>query len=74
MQGLEMPAMRDELRRQPVEQLGMAGGSPRRPKSLGVATRPRPKWSCQSRLTITRVESGLSGSAEPAGQGKPATG
>ena len=26
-----------------------------------MATRPRPKWYCQIRLTITRVDSGLSG-------------
>ena len=34
---------------------GWLGFSPRRPKSLAVATRPRPKWYCQMRLTITRV-------------------
>ncbi len=33
---------------------------PRWPKSLGVATRPLPKWYCQMRLTITRAVSGLS--------------
>ena len=32
------------------------------PKSLGVSTRPWPKWYCQMRLTITRAVSGLSGS------------
>ena len=35
--------------------------SPIVPKSLGVATIPRPKWCCQRRLTITRAVSGLSG-------------
>ena len=25
-----------------------------RPKSLGVSTMPRPKWDCQTRLTIDR--------------------
>ena len=39
---------------------GWLGGSPSRPKSLGVPASPRPKWYCQIRLTITRVESGLS--------------
>ena len=47
--------------REPIEKLGMEGASPRCPKSLDVADRPRPKWYCQTRLTITRVESGLSG-------------
>ena len=32
------------------------------PKSLEVRTRPKPKWYCQTRLTITRVVSGLFGS------------
>ena len=32
-----------------------------RPKSLDVPARPRPKWYCQTRLTMTRVERGLSG-------------
>ena len=31
---------------------------PALPKSLGVATRPRPKWNCQIRLIITRDVSG----------------
>src|SRR5436190_21460759 len=34
---------------------GCVGGSPRLPKSLGVATMPRPRWCCQSRLTMTRA-------------------
>ena len=34
---------------------GCVGRSPCVPKSLGVATIPRPKWCCQSRLTITRA-------------------
>ena len=39
------------------------GSAPRTPKSLGVATMPRPKWCCQRRFTITRAVSGLSGLA-----------
>ena len=39
---------------------GCVGRSPRKPKSLAVATMPLPKWCCQSRLTITRAVSGLS--------------
>ena len=39
---------------------GWVGGSPIVPKSLGVRTRPTPKWYCQTRLTITRAVSGLS--------------
>ena len=41
---------------------GWVGGSPKRPKSLALATSPRPKWCCQSRLTITRQASGFEGS------------
>src|SRR5437588_595444 len=33
------------------------------PKSLGVATSPRPKWYSHTRLTMTRAVSGLSGPA-----------
>ena len=33
-----------------------------RPKSPGVSTRPRPKWCCQTRLTMLRHVSGLAGS------------
>src|SRR5665213_3265036 len=39
---------------------GCVGGSPWRPKSLGVRTRPAPKCHCQIRLTRTRATSGLS--------------
>ena len=62
VQRLELPAA---ARRTPLasqsSSSGWLGRSPSRPKSLGVPTRPRPKWYCQTRLTITRVESGLSG-------------
>ena len=43
MQALEPPAAAKQLAGQPIEQFGMEGGSPRVPKSLGVATRPRPR-------------------------------
>ena len=33
---------------------------PLEPKSLGVDTRPLPKWYCQMRLTITRAVRGFS--------------
>ena len=36
---------------------GCVGFSPWLPKSLGVATMPRPKWCCHSRFTITRAKS-----------------
>ena len=39
---------------------GWVGASPVLPKLLGVRTIPSPKWSCQSRFTITRAVSGLS--------------
>src|SRR3978361_866898 len=42
---------------------GWLGRSPILPKLLGVATSPRPKWCSQTRLTITRAVSGLSGLA-----------
>ena len=45
---------------EPIEQLGMTRPEPRVPKSLGVPTRPRPKWCCQTRLTITRAANGRS--------------
>ena len=35
------------------------GGSPWAPKSSSVFTNPVPKNICQSRLTVTRAESGL---------------
>ncbi len=73
MQRFELPAIADELGGQPVEQLGVRGVSPSRPKSLALAARPRPKWYCQTRLTITRVE-WVVGSGRPAGQGRPAAG
>ena len=41
---------------------GWLGGSARRPKSLGVRTRPDPKWCIQTRLTQTRLVKGLAGS------------
>ena len=43
------------------EQFGMTRKFAHRPQSPEVPTSPRPKWPCQIRLTITRVERGLSG-------------
>ena len=40
---------------------GFVGGDPRLPKSLVVATMPRPKCQCQRRLTITRLVNGFRG-------------
>ena len=34
---------------------GCVGRSPRAPKSLGVATIPRPRWNCHRRFTSTRA-------------------
>ena len=42
---------------------GCDGFPPLRPKSLGVSTRPLPKWPCQMRFTMTRAVSGFSGLA-----------
>src|SRR5215467_11039204 len=39
---------------------GCEGEPARVPKSLGVRTRPEPKWYCQIRLTITRANKGFS--------------
>ena len=44
----------------------------RRPKSLGVATRPAPKWWSQIRLTITRARQRVVGAGDRAGQLEPA--
>ena len=41
---------------------GCEGVPPLKPRSLGVSTRPEPKWACQSRLTTTRANSGFAGS------------
>ena len=40
---------------------GWLGASPRRPKSLGVVTRPWPKCHCHTRFTNTRAVSGFAG-------------
>src|SRR6185369_7289517 len=40
---------------------GCVGDSPSWPKLLDDRTRPRPKWCCQIRLTITRAVRRLSG-------------
>ena len=71
MHGLDRPAAGDEPGGEPVEQLGMLGGSPRTPKFEGVATIPRPKWCCQIRLTITRAVSGWSGRVSQSRQLEP---
>ena len=47
---------------------GWVGRSPLKPKSLGVRTSPSPKWCCQTRLTMTRHESGLSTVDHPVGE------
>ncbi|PYR86343.1 MAG: hypothetical protein DMG18_03030 [Acidobacteria bacterium] len=39
---------------------GCVGGSPIFPKLSSVGTMPRPKWWCQTRLTMTRAASGFS--------------
>ena len=59
---MDQPLSMNRLAKE-VEELGMGGGSPLTPKSLGVETRPTPKCSCQIRLTITRAVNGLSGLA-----------
>ena len=41
---------------------GCVGGVPWVPKSFSVSTSPRPKYACQSRLTVTRAVSGFAGS------------
>ena len=51
---------------------GCVGGSLRTPKSLGVRTRPAPKWFSQTRLTITRAVSGLSALRDRLRQLEPA--
>ena len=57
-QGLDVPAGADELDRQPVEQLGMAGRLALRAEIIDVLTSPVPKSICHSRLTATRAVSG----------------
>ena len=51
---------------------GWLGGWPAAPKLSGVGTSPRPNRCSQTRLTITRAVSGLSGRREPVGQLQPA--
>ena len=53
---------------------GCDGLPPLRPKSLGVLTRPAPKWCCQRRLTRTRAVSGLLRVGDPLRQRQPALG
>ena len=73
--GLRLQPSADELGR-PASRAARDGDgrSPSRPKSLEVATSPRPKWYCQSRLTITRVGQRVVGPGQPAGQGRPPAG
>ena len=59
-------------RREPVEQFGVRGSWPILPKSLGVSTSPRPKWYCQTRLTIDRQVERVVRVGEPLGQGRAA--
>ena len=51
---------------------GWVGGSLRRPKSPGVATRGVPKWCIQTRLTSTRAVSGIVAVDDGPGQLEPA--
>ena len=74
MHRLDGPAAVDEASGQVVEQFGMVGGSPRVPKSLGVLTRPAPKWCCQMRLTMTRAVRWDRGPGEPVRELQPAAG
>ena len=53
---------------------GCDGRPPLKPKSLGVSTRPVPKCACQSRLTMTRANSGIARAGDPGGQAFPALG
>ena len=50
---------------------GCVGGLLRVPKSLGVETRGSPKWCIQTRLTMTRLVSGLSGGRDRASEIEP---
>ena len=59
MERLEPPTLRISSDASQSSSSGCDGGSPRTPKSLGVATIPRPKWCCQRRFTITRAVKGL---------------
>ena len=62
VQRLELPAAARRTR--PPASRAARGGWAARPggrSRSSVPTRPRPKWYCQIRLTITRVDSGLSG-------------
>ena len=61
VQRLDRPAVLDERRASQSSSSGWVGGLPRVPKFDGVATIPRPKWCCHTRLTITRAVRGLCG-------------
>ena len=50
---------------------GCDGGVPCVPKSFSVSTRPRPKYCCQTRFTITRAVSGFSRADEPLREVEP---
>ena len=56
------------LRRQPVEELGVAGRFTLRAELLAGLDDSDPEISCQSRFTATRAVSGLSGIDDPTGQ------
>ena len=66
-----IPTAVAELDCQPVEQLGMRGGSPCAPKSSDVLTSPVPKSICQKRLTVTRAVSGWSGLTSQLARAEP---
>ena len=60
MERLERPSLVHERAARWSSSSGWVGGSLRRPKSPGVATRAVPKWCSQTRLTSTRAVRGLS--------------
>ena len=59
MQLLQAPLLPDQLAGQPIEQFRMRRLAAAEAESFGVSTRPRPKWYCQTRLTIVRAKSGF---------------
>ena len=73
MQPLDRPAMLDEIRGEPIEQLGMRRRIAAQPE-IARACRPAalPKWCIQTRLTMTRAVSGFSFDDDLPGQFQPA--
>ena len=60
---LDAPAVRHELHRQPVEQVAIEGLPPSKSEIVGRGDQAVPMRNCQSRFTMTRAVSGLSGEA-----------